>query len=63
MQIRAHVETIPPGISGNHETAVRDVNVEAATYEDGVAQVRAQLGDGERLITLRVSQAGDFPRR
>jgi len=55
VQIRAHVETIPPDNSGTHETAVRDVAVEAASYEDGVAQLRAQLADGERLITIRTA--------
>ncbi|MGW8566686.1 hypothetical protein [Isoptericola sp. NPDC055881] len=57
MILRAHVETIPPDNSGTHETQVREVEVEAATYEEGMAALRAQLADGERLITIRVTGA------
>ncbi|MGW8566775.1 hypothetical protein [Isoptericola sp. NPDC055881] len=55
MILRAHVETIPPDNSGKHETQVRDVEVEAATYEAGRTLLDEQLQDGERLITIRVT--------
>lgn|GEM_PF-3957312 len=54
MKIRAHVETIPPDNTGAHEHVVRDVEVEAATYDGGRALLDEQLHDDERLITVRV---------
>ncbi len=57
MILRAHVETIPPDNSGKHETKVREVEVEAATYEGGRALLDEQLKDGERLITIRATDA------
>jgi hypothetical protein len=53
--LRAHVETIPADNTGTHDTAVRDVEVEAATYDGGMGLLREQLHDGERLITVRTS--------
>ncbi|MGF0118770.1 hypothetical protein ACQFYA_20955 [Promicromonospora sp. Marseille-Q5078] len=57
MKLRAHVETIPPDNSGTHETKVREVEVEAATYEVGRPLLDEQLKDGERIITIRVADA------
>ncbi|MFD6178186.1 MULTISPECIES: hypothetical protein [unclassified Isoptericola] len=54
--LRSHIETIPADNSGTQETAVRDVEVEAATYDGGMGLLREQLRDGERLITVRVSE-------
>lgn len=57
MILRAHVETIPPDNSGTHDTQVREVEVEAATYEAGRALLDDELKNGERLITIRVTGA------
>ncbi|MFE5309681.1 hypothetical protein [Isoptericola sp. NPDC056605] len=57
MILRAHIETIPPDNSGTHDMPVRDVEVEAATYDGGLGLLREQLADGERLITVRVSES------
>ena len=55
MILHAHIETIPADSSGTHEPQVREVQVEAATYDEGAAALRAQLADGERLITIRTA--------
>jgi hypothetical protein len=54
--LRAHVETSPVDNSGTQAAVVRDVEVEAATYEGGRALLDEQLQDGERLITVRVER-------
>lgn len=56
MILRAHVETIPADNSGQGATDVRDVELEAATFEEGMTALRAQLAEGERLITIRVAE-------
>ena len=57
MILRAHVETIPPDNSGTHELTNREVEVEATTYEGGRALLDEQIKDGERLITIRVTDS------
>lgn len=49
------VEAIPEDNSGSQELLVREVSVDAATYEGAVAHLREQVGEGERMITIRVA--------
>ncbi|MEL7978355.1 hypothetical protein AAG589_20990 [Isoptericola sp. F-RaC21] len=56
MILHAHVETIPPDNWGTRETQVREVTAEAPTYDEGMAALRAQFDQGERLITVRVAE-------
>jgi len=49
------IQNLPPDNAGGHELTSREATVDAASYDDGVAALRALVGDGERIITLRVS--------
>lgn len=53
MNIIAAIEPVPDNNTGQHAQAVRELSVEAVSYEEGVTELRAQLPEGWRIINLR----------
>lgn len=53
MNIIAAIEPVPDNNTGQHAQAVRELSVEAVSYEEGVTDLRAQLPEGWRIMNLR----------
>ena len=51
MLVRATIQQIPPDNAGGHVLESRDIVVEdAASYEEGKAEIADQVPDGWRII-------------
>ncbi|MGM7669278.1 hypothetical protein [Microbacterium sp. A93] len=53
MKIIGHIEQLPEDMSGSAPSQVRELSMEAETYEKAVAGLRDQVPDGWRLMNLR----------
>ena len=53
MNIIAVIEPVPDSNTGQHAQEVRELSVEAASYEEGVTALHAQLPEGWRIMNLR----------
>lgn len=53
MNIIAAIEAVPDNNTGQHAQEVRELSVEATSYEEGVTGLRAQLPEGWRIMNLR----------
>lgn len=49
-------EATPSDNSGTHRSTVRELQVEATEYDQGVTDLRDQLTVDERLIAVRVQR-------
>ena len=49
----ALIEPIPPNHSGNEPREVRELSVEAKSYEAGRAELFAQVPEGWRMVSIR----------
>jgi hypothetical protein len=53
VKIIAVIEPIPDNNTGQHAREVRELSVEAASYEEGVTELGAQLPEGWRIMNFR----------
>ncbi|WP_298041964.1 hypothetical protein [uncultured Citricoccus sp.] len=53
MNIIAAIEAVPENNTGQQAHKVRELSVEAASYEEGVTELRAQIPEGWRIMNLR----------
>jgi hypothetical protein len=53
VNIIAVIEAVPDNNAGQHAPEVRELSVEAASYEEGVTKLRTQLPEGWRIMNLR----------
>jgi hypothetical protein len=49
----AAIEAVPDNNTGQQAREVRELSVEAASYEEGVTELRSQLPEGWRIMNLR----------
>jgi hypothetical protein len=54
--LHAFIQPVPEDNSGRTVLPTREVSAEAVDYDEGVRLLRAQLGEGERIIALRVER-------
>lgn len=53
MILHAMLEQTPADSTGEGERVTRETRIEAATYDDAGAQLRAELPDGWRILWVR----------
>jgi hypothetical protein len=53
VNIIAVIEPVPDNNTGQNAQEVRELSVEATSYEQGVTKLRTQLPEGWRIMNLR----------
>lgn len=53
MKITAAIEVVPSDHSGSTPAQVREISVEAATYEESTVALQAEIPEAWRLMNLR----------